>query len=89
MTAGLGQALFEGQALVAKNMSTHSVPTLALHGGADELVPSKATEMLEGMPGVERRVLPDLRHEIFNEYGHEELIAEVIYWIRTGVASLP
>jgi alpha-beta hydrolase superfamily lysophospholipase len=89
VTAGLGRALFEGQALVAKNLSTHSVPTLALHGGADELVPSAATAALEGMTGVERRVLPDLRHEIFNEYGHEELVAEVIEWIRNGVASLP
>ncbi|MGY9072487.1 MAG: alpha/beta hydrolase [Acidimicrobiales bacterium] len=89
VTAALGQAFFDGMRLVEQKLSTLSIPTLALHGGADALVAPEATEMLEALPGVERRVIPGMRHEIFNEYGHEELVDDVVLWIRTGVDSLP
>ena len=58
-----------------------SIPTLCLHGGDDELVPTVASEVLEGLPGVTRRVLPNLRHEIFNEPEGPELVDSVIDWI--------
>ena len=85
VTAALGHSLLEGMQLVARSLDRLNVPTLALHGGADELVPPAATEMLEGRPGIERRVLPELRHEIFNEIGHEQVIAAVVEWLRDQV----
>jgi len=37
--------------------------------------------VLEGLPDVERRVLSNLRHEIFNEPEGPEIVASVIEWI--------
>lgn len=65
-----------------------NIPTLCLHGGDDELVPTAASEVLEGLPGVTRRVLPHLRHEIFNEPEGPDLVASVIEWIDTELATI-
>ena len=64
-----------------------AIPTLCLHGGDDELVPTAASEVLEGLPGVERRVLPNLRHEIFNEPEGSDIVASVIEWINAQLAA--
>lgn len=88
ITASLGQAMMTGMSQHAGAVDRLSIPTLALHGGADELVKPEATEMLEALESVERRVLPDMRHEIFNEIGHEDLLAEVIAWIHARVDDL-
>ena len=69
----------------ADNVDQLDVPTLCLHGGDDELVPASGSEVLEGLPGVTRRVLPGLRHEIFNEPEGPELVADVITWINENL----
>ena len=58
-----------------------SVPTLCLHGGDDELVLPSASAWLEGVAGVDRRVLDGLRHEIFNEPEGPQVVQQVIDWI--------
>ena len=58
-----------------------TVPTLCLHGGDDELVPAEASEVLESVAAVDRRVLPGLRHEIFNEPEGPEIVQQVIDWL--------
>ncbi len=65
-----------------------SIPTLCLHGGDDELVPIAGSEVLEGVPGVTRRVVPHLRHEVFNEPEGPDLVASVIEWIDDQLKSL-
>jgi len=65
-----------------------SVPTLCLHGGDDVLVPTVASAVLEGRPGVERRVLDGLRHEIFNEPEGPEVVQQVIDWIDARLTTL-
>ena len=65
----------------AARVNELTIPTLCLHGGDDELVPASASEVLIGLPGVERRLLPNLRHEVFNEPEGPELVASVIEWI--------
>ena len=51
-------------------------------------VPSAAgSEQLAALPGVERRVLPDLRHETLNEPEGPEVVAVIIDWLRTHTAS--
>ena len=57
------------------------VPTLCLHGGDDELVLPSASAWLEGVPGVERRVLDGLRHEIFNEPEGPQVVQQIIDWL--------
>ena len=69
----------------AARVSELSIPTLCLHGGDDELVPASATDILDGLPGVTRRVLPHLRHEIFNEPEGDDIVADVITWINENL----
>lgn len=80
-SANLLAQLFSTMQTTAAGIDKLSIPTLCLHGGADELVPTQASVILEGVPGVTRRVLPDLRHEIFNEPEGPEVVNSVIAWI--------
>jgi len=72
----------------AARVNELAVPTLCLHGAEDELVPVSGSEVLEGVPGVERRVLPNLRHEVFNEPEGPALVASVVDWIDTQLAAV-
>lgn len=65
-----------------------TLPTLCLHGGDDELVPTEASAVLDGMVNVERRVLDGLRHEIFNEPEGPEVVAQVIAWLDRQIAQI-
>ena len=85
-SANLLLQLFNTMEATAANVSQLDIPTLCLHGGADELVPTWASEVLEGLPGVTRTVLDNLRHEIFNEPEGPEIVATIIDWIK---ANLP
>jgi acylglycerol lipase len=89
VTASLGQALLDGMEFHRSKRERLSVPALVLHGGADTLVPSEATELMLGVPGVERRVFDDFRHEIFNEIGHADVLDVVISWTHSQVDRLP
>jgi len=86
-SAGLLAGLMSTMTATAARVDQLAIPTLCLHGGDDELVPTAASEVLEGLPGVERRVLPNLRHEIFNEPEGPELVASVIEWIDGQLAT--
>ena len=57
-------------------------PTLVIHGLDDGLVPASASEPFEGAPGVERRTYPGLRHEMHNEPEWQNVLDDVIDWIR-------
>jgi len=84
-TVGLVSEIIRTAESTASRVHELSVPTLCLHGGADELVPAAASEVLEGLPGVERRVLPGLRHEIFNEPEGADIVGQVIDWLDASV----
>ena len=58
------------------------IPAYVFHGSADPIVPVDATEILEGVGGVTRRVHQGLRHECHHEPEHEAVLAEVVAWIR-------
>lgn len=57
-----------------------TTPTLVLHGSGDRLVAASASQPFGRLPGVERRLLPGLGHEVFNEPSGPELIDDVIAW---------
>jgi alpha-beta hydrolase superfamily lysophospholipase len=87
-TARFGAAGLAEQARVRSGAAAgFDVPTLVLHGLDDGLVPSSASEVLEGAPGVERRTFPGLRHELHNEPEGPEIIEDVITWLRAHVPS--
>ncbi|MBP7928862.1 MAG: lysophospholipase [Acidimicrobiia bacterium] len=87
-TTGLGAVLLSTMAATQKACAALKIPTLVLHGQDDELVPVSFTERLSGVPAVERRTKPGLRHEMFNEPEGPEIVAEMVDWIRSQVASL-
>jgi alpha-beta hydrolase superfamily lysophospholipase len=53
-----------------------------LHGRDDGLVPPDASAVFEGVPGIERRTYPGLRHELHNEPEGPVILDEVIAWLR-------
>ncbi|MFI9010480.1 alpha/beta fold hydrolase [Actinosynnema sp. NPDC053489] len=61
------------------------LPTLWLHGDADELVPladtRTGTDRLRGLL-FEERVYPGARHEVFNETNSAEVLADVVSFAR-------
>jgi acylglycerol lipase len=84
-TARLGAELFRAMKRARSELGRLHVPTLVIHGGADTLVPTAVSEPLAGVAGVERRVLPNLRHETLNEPQGPEVVAGVVEWLRAHV----
>jgi acylglycerol lipase len=76
-----GEAIRE-QARVRARVRAIGGPTLVIHGLDDGLVPPSATEVFEGVPDVERRTYPRLRHELHNEPEGVEVLDDVIAWMR-------
>ena len=85
MTVRLGVLGFAAQERVRASLAGLTVPTLVFHGSDDRLVPPRATEPFEGLPGVTRRVYPGLRHETLNEPEGPQVIADVFAWLREAV----
>jgi alpha-beta hydrolase superfamily lysophospholipase len=80
-TARLGRESLRAMKHVGVTLDRLRVPTYVLHGADDALVPPAASEPLDQLPNVTRRVWDGLRHECMNEPEHHEVIAEIITWI--------
>ena len=81
-TVRLGAELLKAMRRGRAGLGRLHVPTLVIHGGADTLVPTEVSEPLATVPGVERRVLPGLRHETLNEPEGPQVVAAVVEWLR-------
>ena len=81
-TSRFGAEALVEQARVRAGARSISVATLVLHGLDDGLVPTAASEVFEGVPGIERRTYPGLRHELHNEPEGPAIIDEVVAWLR-------
>ena len=84
-TTRLGAELFGAMKRGRDGLDRLHLPTLVIHGGADTLVPTAGSEPLAAVPGVERRVLPNLRHETLNEPQGPEVVAGIVEWLRANV----
>lgn len=84
-TARFGVLAFAEQRRVSDALDRLTTPTLVIHGGADPLVPPATSEALDGRPGVTRRVYPGVRHELHNDLEQDEVLDDVIAWIRAAV----
>jgi acylglycerol lipase len=61
-----------------------TLPVLVLHGGADRLVPTAASEVVAARAGsadVTRRVYDGLYHEPHNEPEQEQVLDDVVAWL--------
>jgi len=84
-TTRLGAEVFGAMKRARAGLARLDVPTLVIHGGADTLVPTAVSEPLANLPSVERRVLPDLRHETLNEPEGPAVVAGIVAWLRGHV----
>jgi alpha-beta hydrolase superfamily lysophospholipase len=84
-TPRLGAALFAAMDRVRRDAGSISIPTLVLHGGSDTIVPPQSTAALGDLPGFERRLYPELRHEILNEPEGPAIVTEIIAWINARI----
>lgn len=80
-TLGLGRRALAAADDCRKRLFELTVPTLVLHGGDDPIIPLRASEPLAAVAGVERVVMPGLRHEIFNEGGGVAATQLVTDWL--------
>jgi alpha-beta hydrolase superfamily lysophospholipase len=81
-TTRMGAEFMAAMQRVGRKLDDLSVPTLVIHGAQDTLVPTSVSEPLGDLPGVERRVLPGLRHETLNEPEGPEVVAGIVEWLR-------
>ena len=80
-TARFGAETLKAQARVAERMPTLTVATLLLAGGSDTIIPPQSSLALGEVAVVERRLYPNLRHEIHNEPEGPEVISDIADWI--------
>ena len=81
-TARFGAEALAEQDRVRRELPSLRLPTLVLHGVADRLVPPSASVALDGLRGVTRRLYPDFRHEVHNEFGWEGVVDDIVEWLR-------
>ena len=81
-TTRLGSEGLAEQGRVRAGARSIAVPTLVLHGLDDGLVPPSASEVFEGVPGIERRTYRSLRHELHNEPEGPAILDEVVAWLQ-------
>jgi alpha-beta hydrolase superfamily lysophospholipase len=86
-TTRLGAQLFGAMKRARSGFDHLKVPMLVIHGGDDVLVPTAGSEPLGSVPGVERRVLPGLRHESLNEPEGPEVVAGIVDWLSAHVPA--
>ena len=87
-TVRFAHAAFGEQQRVAGSLDRLSIPTFIVHGSDDAIVPTSASEPLEGHSGVTRRVYPGLRHELHNEVAGPQVVADELDWIRDRVSRI-
>lgn len=84
-TAGLGAAIFTTMADTTARLHLLKLPTYVLHGADDVLVPPAASEPLDRLANVTRRVWPGLRHECMNEPEQVEVMTEIVTWLDSQI----
>ena len=84
-TVRFGKALLDEMERVKSAWHEIDVPTLVLHGGQDVLSPTEGSAPMAELPTVERRVYPDLRHEILNEPEGPQVIGDIVVWLNDHI----
>lgn len=83
----LGKEAFRAMARTKRQLDRLVVPTLVVHGEADDLVPARVSAPLGRLSVVERVVFSDLRHELHNEPEAETVLAHITRWLDRRLTS--
>lgn len=84
LSARMGFVLTQGSQFVRARMGELTHPILITHGGADSLVlPGSSEELYEGVSSTDKtlKIYPDSFHEIYNDYGREEVLEDLANWL--------
>jgi alpha-beta hydrolase superfamily lysophospholipase len=79
------QAMAKAADTIVSGSPLGDLPTLWIHGQEDELVPLATTRpIMEQLRGTkfEERIYPGARHELFNETNRDEVIGDVIAFVK-------
>lgn len=74
--------------LTRKRIHTLKLPLLIVHGEADTLTPKLGSEFLyenASSPDKTLKIYPEMRHEIHNEFGKEEVLGDITNWLDARV----
>lgn len=85
-TTRYGAEMYSAMDRVRGSLNRLSIPTLVIHGAADTIVPPQSTAVLGEIDGVDRKLYPALRHEMFNEPEGAEIVGDVISWIESHLS---
>jgi alpha-beta hydrolase superfamily lysophospholipase len=81
----LGNGLFRAMDRVRSRLAQRGgfpLPILLVHGGADPLVPAETSAFAGSYPSVERRVYPDVRHELHHDpVDGARIVDEMAAWL--------
>ena len=83
-----GEMFIKGPAWLQNNIGRYRIPCLILHGSGDLIVTPKASEWLYesiSSQDKERKVYPDLYHEIMNEKEKDIVIEDIHIWIEKHI----
>ena len=86
--ARLGVELIKAMGTVNRQISEIHLPILVMHGAADRLSDPKGSEMLYQKASSADKMLKVYEgyyHEIFNEPGREQVLADVESWLKTHI----
>jgi acylglycerol lipase len=86
--ARLGVELLKAMATVNRRIPEIHLPILVMHGTADRLSSPKSSEMLYQKAGSTDKMLKVYEgyyHEIFNEPGREQVLADLESWLRAHI----
>jgi len=90
MTTGFGMATLDAADAAFAEASAIDLPVLLLHGGGDQVVdPGGTEELFERVRVTDKRLqlYPGLYHELFNEPEREEVLTDVLRWIKERVEA--
>jgi alpha-beta hydrolase superfamily lysophospholipase len=85
-------AIFAGARTVAAGPNFGDLPTLWIHGEGDVLAPLDATtEAMKHLRGgnIEEHVYPGAQHEILNEINKDEVLDDVVNFLRRALSLTP
>lgn len=80
-TARFGAEALAAQKRVREMMDSLKIRTLVIAGGNDEIVPPHSSHSLGEVQGVDRKLYPNLRHELHNEPEGPQVVADIADWI--------
>lgn len=84
------QAFVDGVEAVADGGSLGDLPTLWIHGRADQLVPYESVATAMGIIGgsaTEEQAYPGAAHEVFNEINGDEVLDDLVTFLNATLSS--